>query len=161
MIIIVSSVVYWESLCRMRGFLLFGIWTLFIQVKQSLRKRLLGSFVFLQLWLFRTHCSLARSTASSFSCFYISRLGLSFSENLCSSKPGLLKYVPLCDTVYVPYCTFHRSFKEKCSLSGAKTQVKYVNPGTFYYVGIGTYCCVFITLLQKRIAAVQNSDNVS
>ncbi len=26
----------------------------------------------------------------------------------------------------------------------------------FYYVDIGTYCCVFITLLQKRIAAVMN-----
>ncbi len=28
----------------------------------------------------------------------------------------------------------------------------------FYYVDIGTYCCVFITLLQKRIALVQNSN---
>ncbi len=28
----------------------------------------------------------------------------------------------------------------------------------FYYVDIGTYCCVFITLLQVRIAAVQNSN---
>ncbi len=28
----------------------------------------------------------------------------------------------------------------------------------FYYVDIGTYCCVFITLLKKRIAAVQNSN---
>ncbi len=28
----------------------------------------------------------------------------------------------------------------------------------FYYVDIGTYCCVCITLLQKRIAAVQNSN---
>ncbi len=28
----------------------------------------------------------------------------------------------------------------------------------FYYVDIGTYCCVFITLLQKCIAAVQNSN---
>ncbi len=28
----------------------------------------------------------------------------------------------------------------------------------FYYVDIGTYCCVFITLLQIRIAAVQNSN---
>ncbi len=32
---------------------------------------------------------------------------------------------------YVPYCTFRRSFKEKRPLSGAKTQVQYVNPGTF------------------------------
>ncbi len=28
----------------------------------------------------------------------------------------------------------------------------------FYYVYIGTYCCVFITSLQKRIAVVQNSN---
>ncbi len=59
---------------------------------------------------------------------------------------------------------------KKFPLSGAKTQVKYMNPGTFllrryryilmcfYYVDIGTYWCVFITLLQKRIAAVQNSN---
>ncbi len=44
------------------------------------------------------------------------------------------------------------SFKEKCPLSGAKTQVKYVNTGMFlkrryryvllciYYVATGTYC---------------------
>ncbi len=53
---------------------------------------------------------------------------------------------------YVPYCSFRRSFKERCPLIGAKTQVKYVNPGTFlshryryiflcfYYVATGTYC---------------------
>ncbi len=50
---------------------------------------------------------------------------------------------------YVPYSTFHRSFKEKCPLSGAKTQVQYVNPGTFllcsyrhvyfYYIASGMY----------------------
>ncbi len=28
----------------------------------------------------------------------------------------------------------------------------------FYYLDIGTYCCVFLTLLQKLIAAVQNSN---
>ncbi len=28
----------------------------------------------------------------------------------------------------------------------------------FYYVDIGTYCCVFITLLQNCIVAVQNSN---
>ncbi len=27
-----------------------------------------------------------------------------------------------------------------------------------YYVDIGTYCCVFITLLEVHIAAVQNSN---
>ncbi len=31
----------------------------------------------------------------------------------------------------------------------------------FYYVDISTYCYVFITLLQKRIAAVQNSNILS
>ncbi len=47
---------------------------------------------------------------------------------------------------------FRHSFKEKCSLSGTKTQVKYMNPGTFllrryryillcfYYIKKGTYC---------------------
>ncbi len=49
------------------------------------------------------------------------------------------------------------SFKEKCPLSGAKTRVKYVNPGMFF-VDIGMYCCVYTTLLQERIAAVQNSN---
>ncbi len=34
---------------------------------------------------------------------------------------------------------FRRSFKEKCPLSGAKTRVQSVNPGTFYYIEIGTY----------------------
>ncbi len=57
---------------------------------------------------------------------------------------------------YVPYCTFRHIFKEKCPLSGAKTQA---NLGTFlFYVDIGTYWCVFITLLQKRIAAVHKSN---
>ncbi len=53
---------------------------------------------------------------------------------------------------YVPYRTFRCSFKEKCPQSGAKTQVKYVNPGMFllcryryillcfYYIATGTYC---------------------
>ncbi len=33
----------------------------------------------------------------------------------------------------LPYCTFRHSFKEKCPLSGAKTQVKYVNPEIFLF----------------------------
>ncbi len=53
---------------------------------------------------------------------------------------------------YVPYCTFRHSIKDKCPLSGAKTQVQGVHPGTFllcwyrhvflcfYYVASGTYC---------------------
>ncbi len=49
----------------------------------------------------------------------------------------------------LPYCTFRRSFKEKCPLSGAKTRVQYINPHTFllhyvllcfYYVASGAYC---------------------
>ncbi len=72
--------------------------------------------------------------------------------NHISFKPGL-KNTYICVTPFcVPYRTFRRSFKEKCSLSDAKTQVKYVNTGTFllrrnryillcfYYVAIETYC---------------------
>ncbi len=40
-------------------------------------------------------------------------------------QPGLMKIRTSA------YCTFCRSFKEKCPLSGAETQVKYVNPDTF------------------------------
>ncbi len=36
-------------------------------------------------------------------------------------------------------------------MSDAKTQVKYVNPGTYYYIDIGTYFSVL-----KCIGAVQN-----
>ncbi len=83
-------------------------------------------------------------------------------QNHIFFQPGLIKIRTsvhfLCDNVFVPYSTFRRSFKDKYPLSGAKTQVKYVNTGIFYYVDIGTYCCVFVTLLQKHIAAVQNSN---
>ncbi len=72
------------------------------------------------------------------------------SKTVCIIQPGLVKYVALCTfcatPFYVSYRTFHRSFKEKCPLSGAKTQVKYVNLARF------------ITLLQVHIAAVQNSN---
>ncbi len=55
------------------------------------------------------------------------------------------------ESFYVLYCTFRRSLKEKCPLSGTKTQVQYVNPGTFllcryghvllfYYIASGTFC---------------------
>ncbi len=52
----------------------------------------------------------------------------------------------------LPYCTFRRTFKEKCPMSGTKTQVQYMNTGKFvlcsyrdvflcfYYVASGTYC---------------------
>ncbi len=79
----------------------------------------------------------------------VSMMNLGFGNQSfnCFNQPGLIKirkYTFCATPVYVPYCTFRRSFKEKCPLSGTKTQVKYVNPGTFYYVDIGTYCCVFI-----------------
>ncbi len=52
-----------------------------------------------------------------------------------TGNPVSQKYVPLCTlfatSSYVPYSRFCRSFKDKCPPSGAKTQVKYVNPGTF------------------------------
>ncbi len=61
----------------------------------------------------------------------------------CNVNLVSYKYIALCTfcvtLFYVPYCTFRRSFKEKCPLSGAKTQVKYVNLACFYYVDIGTY----------------------
>ncbi len=77
-------------------------------------------------------------------------------------RPGLIKYVPLCPfcatPVYLPYCTFRRSFKENSPLSGAKTQVKYVNPGMFLLRRYRYILLLFITLLQVCIAAVQNSN---
>ncbi len=45
------------------------------------------------------------------------------------------------------------SFKEKCPLSGAKTRVQYVNPGTFYYLLL-----CFYYMLRVCIAVGQNSN---
>ncbi len=59
------------------------------------------------------------------------------------------------DRFYVPYCTFRHGFKDKYPLSALNTGSMCKH---FYYVGIGTYCCVFITVLQERIAAVQNAN---
>ncbi len=59
---------------------------------------------------------------------------------------------------YVPYCTFHGSFKVKRQVSGAKPRVRYVTLACFCYVDIGTYCCVCITLLQVRFAVVHNAN---
>ncbi len=65
----------------------------------------------------------------------------------------------LCATLfYVPYCTFRHSFKEKCPPSGAKTQVKYVKPGTILLRRYRYILLFFIQRLQKHIAAVQNSN---
>ncbi len=46
----------------------------------------------------------------------------------------------------------------KRPVSGAKTRVQYVTLARFCYVDIGMYCCVFIMLLQVRIAVVHNSN---
>ncbi len=62
------------------------------------------------------------------------------------NQPGIIKIRTfvhfLCDTVLVTL----------------KHRLNTWTLARFYYVDIGTYCCVFITLLQKRIAAVQNSN---
>ncbi len=83
-------------------------------------------------------------------------------KNIQIFQPGPIKPVPLCTfcatPFYVPYCTFCLSFKEKCSLSGAKTQVKYLNPGMFLLRRYSYILLCFITLLQKHIAVVQNSN---
>ncbi len=71
-------------------------------------------------------------------------------------QPGLIKIRTsvhfLCDTFYVSYSTFQRSFKEKYPLSGPKTQVQYVNPGMFLLRRYRYILLCFITLLQVRIA---------
>ncbi len=69
------------------------------------------------------------------------------------NQPGLIQ-IRTSYRFCVPYGTFRRSFKEKCPPSGAKTQW---TPARLFYVDIGTHCCVFITLLQERIAAIHNS----
>ncbi len=89
-----------------------------------------------------------------------------FQTHMPFSQLGLIK---MCTSVHflarlflctITHCTFLHSFKEKRTVSGAKAQVQYVNPGLahLYYVDIGMYCCVFITLLQEHILAVQNSN---
>ncbi len=52
------------------------------------------------------------------------------------------------------------SVSKRTSLGGAKHRFEYVNPGTFYYVDIGTHCCVFIKSLQKRFR-IQNMRDLS
>ncbi len=78
---------------------------------------------------------------------------------------------------YVPYFTLCSSFKEKCPLNGAKTQVQgsrfFIRPilnyteynqlwnvrfNTVQYGSIREPWHVFIMLLQKRIEVVQNSN---
>ncbi len=61
---------------------------------------------------------------------------------------------------YIPYCTLHSRFKVKCPVSGAKTRVKFVTLARIFYIDIGMFGCVCITLLQVglRIAVVHNSN---
>ncbi len=118
------------------------------------------------------------------SCFY-SHLSLMdwIEETSQIFQPGLIQICVLfCKTVFT-YLTarFTTVSKIKCTLSGAKTLVQYVNTGMFllgwyryvllfllgwyryvllcfYYFDMGMYCCVCIKLFQVHIAAVQNSD---
>lgn len=50
-------------------------------------------------------------------------------------------------TYYVSYCTFHGSFKLKYPVRGAKVCFQYVKWPHFYYIALGTYCCIFIIII--------------
>ncbi len=76
-------------------------------------------------------------------------------------QPGLIKILCICalsvpTPFSVPYCTFRHSFKEKCPLSGAKTQVKYVNPGALLLRRYRYMLLCFITLLQEHMVICSN-----
>ncbi len=68
-------------------------------------------------------------------------------------KPTLIGITYLQHCNCIPYCVFSGSFKVK---SPVLNPGSIRDPDTFYYVGIGMYCCVCITLLQVRIAVVHN-----
>ncbi len=53
---------------------------------------------------------------------------------------------------------FCRSFKEKCLPSGAKTQVKYMNAGTFLLRRYRYILLSFYDVATETYAAVQNSN---
>ncbi len=73
------------------------------------------------------------------------------------SQPGLIKIRTFSATpFYVPYCTFRHSFTEKCPLSGAKTQVKYVKPGKFLLRRYRYILLCFYYIDTEMFAAVQN-----
>ncbi len=77
-------------------------------------------------------------------------------QNMCFILPGLIKIRTsvnfLCDTGLRTLQHVSPQFQEKCPLSGAKTQVKYVNPGTFLLCRYR-----YILLCFYYVAAVQNS----
>ncbi len=93
------------------------------------------------------------------SCFHRKNPRTNLELRLLQYQPGLIKNIYLCTfcatPVYVPYCTFRRSFKEKCPLSGDKTQVKYMNLGAFLLCRSRYILLCFITLLQKLIASLK------
>ncbi len=92
-------------------------------------------------------CTLQQAICPLYKCKIAARTYLSKIFATWSHKNTYLCATPF----YAPYCTF-RQFQREMSSSGAKTQVKYVNPVTvllrryryillcFYYVATGTYC---------------------
>ncbi len=54
--------------------------------------------------------------------------------------------------------SFTAASKRNVHWVALKHRLNIWNLARFYYVDIGTYCCVFITLLQKSFAAVHNSN---
>ncbi len=59
-----------------------------------------------------------------------------------------------------PYLTAHFAAVSKINVHWVvlKHRLNTWTLAHIYYIDIGTYCCVFITLLQKRIASFQNSN---
>ncbi len=84
--------------------------------------------------------------------------------SLSQTQPGLIKIRTsvhfLCDTVLCTLLHVSPQFQRECPLSGAKTQVKYVNPGTFLLRRYRYISVCFIMLLQKRIASVVQNSNI-
>ncbi len=87
---------------------------------------------------------------------------ITFHWNSADSNLVSWKYVPLCTLCatpfYVSYCTFRRSFKEKCPLSVAKTQVKYVNTGKFLLCRYRYILLCFYYVASESIVAFPNSN---
>ncbi len=81
------------------------------------------------------------------------------SNSLCKYQPGLIK---ICTSVRHRFAYLTARFTAVSKRNVHWVALKHrLNTWTlthFYYIDIGTNCCVFITLLQKRIAAVQNSN---
>ncbi len=75
---------------------------------------------------------ISRQTEDDFQPFIQNILFIQQNIPTWSHKNTYLCALSVRHRFYVPDCTFRCSFKEKCPLSDAKTQVKYVNPDTFF-----------------------------